>query len=134
MNEPFTITLKVHHDCPDEPSENTREETILHSDGRVLVRQYDHHGPDGHYRLVRRAVGHTEAETVPELRSALLQLICQSAEFHPADTPDDAEVLLTQPGLKLSADGRLFDGTRTCASLIQDVLENLSLEWNPVTR
>ena len=57
MENEFTIKYRFHWCGPCLKDDDTKTETIINSDGTVTARNYDHHGANGHYRLVERASG-----------------------------------------------------------------------------
>ena len=72
MNSDFEIKYKFHWCGPCEEFGDTKEETIIRSDGSVLVKSFDHHGPNGHFRLTDRARGSAEPEDVCRLYEELV--------------------------------------------------------------
>ncbi len=127
MQETFTIKYRFHWCGPCVQYEDTKDETVIDSDGRFIVRHYDHHGPNGHFRLIRRTTGSADPKEIEKLYEALLNII----HVHngcAASTDVDAEVILAEPGLKISADAFLTDEDSNLSSLIEEFMKDLNLQ------
>lgn len=112
--------------------DDTRTETIIHSDGVVTARNYDYHGANGHYRLVERASGFVPKEDAERLYQDLLNLV-QSHDEQIAAMPDaDAEVIIEAPGIKISIDAGITNGEDYCGDLIDKMLDAIELQWESV--
>ena len=131
MNSDFEIKYKFHWCGPCEEFGDTKEETIIRSDGSVLVKSFDHHGPNGHFRLTDRARGSAEPENIYRLYEELLK-IAQSG--YPIVYIDDtaAEIIISKPGVKISIDSGMTYDKQSCGSLIESFTEDIHLEWETV--
>jgi len=131
MNSDFEIKYRFHWCGPCEEFGDTKEETIIRSDGSVSARSYDHHGPNGHFRLIERASGSVEPENVSRLYAELLN-IAQSGdlEFYLDDTY--AEIIITKPGVKISIDSGMTHNEQSCRDLIEHFMRDIHLEWETV--
>lgn len=123
----FTIKYRLHCCRPCEKYGDTKEETIIRSNGTILVCQYDHHGPNGYYRLINRAVGSADPKTVRNLYKKLYDLIRFRVEYSSVIMDTDAEIVLKEPGLKVSADDSTSDGERFKSSLIELFIKHHNL-------
>ena len=132
MNGQFTIKYRFHWCGPCEQFEDTKEETIINSDGKITVRHFDHHGVNGHYRLVRRAEGIAETDIVKKLYADLFKVLEHRKEYSSKAVDADAEIALAEPGLKISADAFLTDGKTDCSRLIDEFMSHIDLQWKAV--
>ncbi|MBR3358580.1 MAG: hypothetical protein IKG46_12255 [Solobacterium sp.] len=128
----FTIRYKFHWCGPCEPFDDTKEETIIQSDGKIVVRHYDHHGTNGHYRMIKRAEGIAEINTVKKLYDELFRIINHRKEYSLMTMDAEAEIILSEPGLKISADASLTDGKIDCFNLIDEFMNHIKLQWEIV--
>lgn len=134
MENEFTIKYRFHWCGPCLKDDDTKTETIIHSDGTVLARNYDHHGANGHYRLVERAVGFVPIEAAERLYQKLLNLV-QYHDEQIAAMPDAvAEAIIEAPGIKISIDAGISNGEVYCGGMIDDVLNSIELKWESVIR
>lgn len=128
----YTIRYRIHRSAPMSEENDTKEETIIRSDGSILIRRYDHHGPDGHYRLIERGVSSAPAEEVSRLYEKLLETVCRHKGCRELDDDTDAEVILEEKGMRISADARLYDDSATLASLIENFMQERKADWQMV--
>lgn len=98
---------------------------MIHSDGKIVVREFDHHGPDGHYRIISRAEGTADIETVQELYDEVLKLIYRRKKPFPKGL--DAEIVLEEPGLKISVDASITDGKNNGITLMNEFMDHVDL-------
>ena len=128
MNSDFEIKYRFHWCGPCEKFGDTKEETIIRSDGSVLAKNFDHHGPNGHFRLTDRAIGSVKPEDVCCLYEELLK-IAQSGDLELYLDDTEAEIIITKPGLKISIDSGMTNDEQSCRSLIESFIEDIHLEW-----
>ena len=131
MNSDFEIKYKFHWCGPCEEFGDTKEETIIRSDGSVFVRNFDHHGPNGRFRLIKRASGSVEPGNVCRLYEELLK-IAQSG--YPIVYIDDtaAEITITKPGVKILIDSGMTHDEQSCGNLIESFMKDIQLEWETI--
>ena len=132
MSIPFVIKYRVHWCGPCKEFDDTKRETIIRSDGCVLVRRYDHHGPNGHYRIVERGTGLLPVDEVADLYKNIQDLIKRRTECLILINDASAEVIIEELGLKISVDGGLSDGEITCDSLLEECIRSMKLDWHSV--
>ncbi len=111
--------------------EDTKEETVIRSDGNIVCRRYDHHGENGHYRLVSRGTGNADPDHIRKLYEELLALAGCFEKHLPESRDIDAEVILTEDGLKISADAFLSDGKTDFSRLVNAFLDQVKLRTEP---
>lgn len=134
MENEFTIKYRFHWCGPCLQYDDTKTETIINSDGTVTVRNYDHHGANGHYRLVERASGFVPKEDAERLYQELLNLV-QYHDEQIAAMPDAvAEAIIETPGIKISIDAGISNGEVCCGSMIDEVLNSIEMKWESVIR
>lgn len=131
-NHPFTITYRWHWCGPCLQYEDTKEETTIHSDGRITARRYDHHGAKGRFRVVERATAHVAPEDAEKLRSQLMDLIRNHEGVDCIVDDATHEIVMDEPGIRTTIEGGLFCGERFAASIVQGFLTPIELEWEPV--
>ena len=133
MGKAFTIRYRVHWCGPCLEYDDTKTETIIHSDGTVTARNYDHHGANGHYRIIERAAGFLPKEDAKRLYQELLNLV-QYHDEQIAAMPDAvAEAIIETPGIKISMDAGICTGEVSCGSLIAELLDKTELQWKSVS-
>ena len=134
MENEFTIKYRFHWCGPCLKDDDTKTETIINSDGTVTARNYDHHGANGHYRLVERASGFVSKEDAKRLYQDLLNLV-QYHDEQIAAIPDAvAEAIIEAPGIKIAIDAGISNGEVYCGGMIDDVLNSIELKWESVIR
>ena len=134
MGKDFKIRYRVHWCGPCLEYDDTKTETIIHSDGTVTARNYDHHGANGHYRIIERAAGFLPKEEAERLYQELLNLV-QYHDEQIAAMPDAvAEAIIEAPGIKISIDAGISNGEVYCGGMIDDVLNSIELKWKSVIR
>ena len=134
MENEFTIKYRFHWCGPCLKDDDTKTETIINSDGTVTARNYDHHGANGHYRLVERASGFVPKEDAKRLYQDLLNLV-QYHDEQIAAIPDAvAEAIIEAPGIKISIDAGISNGEVYCGGMIDKVLNSIELKWESVIR
>ena len=134
MENEFTIKYRFHWCGPCLKDDDTKTETIIHSDGTVLARNYDHHGANGHYRLVERASGFVSKEDAKRLYQDLLNLV-QYHDEQIAAIPDAvAEAIIEAPGIKIAIDAGISNGEVYCGGMIDKVLNSIEMKWESVIR
>lgn len=131
MKQAFTIKYRFHWCGPCEQYGDTKTETIINSDGSILARRYDHHGQNGHYRVSERASCAISADDAARLYEALFDLITHR-EFVAFANDAIEEVILEEPGMKISVDGGLTCGETTASALIGRMMRPLNLQWESV--
>ncbi len=124
----FTIKYRFHWCGPCLKDEDTKTEPIINSDGTVMVRDYDHHDANGHYRIVERAEGSLPEEDAKRLYLDLLNLVHHHDEEIVFMPDVMAEVIIDAPGIKISIDAGISNGDVNCGSLMQNVLDKLDLK------
>ncbi len=129
MNNRFSIKYKFHYYSILNRSDDTKEETIIQSDGKIVARRYDHHGPNGHYRIIEKAAAHADPEEIQQLFSDLMDIIHTHDEFQPLIMDADAEIVLEEAGLKISADAFLSKDEKSCDMLLSTFLKQVPLTW-----
>ena len=134
MENEFTIKYRFHWCGPCLKDDDTKTETIINSDGTVTARNYDHHGANGHYRLVERASGFVSKEDAKRLYQDLLNLVQYHDEQIAAITDAVAEAIIEAPGIKISIDAGISNGEVYCGGMIDDVLNSIELKWESVIR
>ena len=97
MGKAFTIRYRVHWCGPCLEYDDTKTETIIHSDGTVTARNYDHHGANGHYRIIERAAGFLPKEEAERLYHDLLDLVHHHDEQTASKVDADAEAVIEAP-------------------------------------
>lgn len=93
-----------------------------------MVRDYDHHDANGHYRIVERAEGSLPEEDAKRLYLDLLNLVHHHDEEIVFMPDVMAEVIIDAPGIKISIDAGISNGDVNCGSLMQNVLDKLDLK------
>ena len=129
MENEFTIKYRFYWCGPCLRYDDTKRETIINSDGTVLVRNYDHHGANGHYRLVERARGFVPKEDVEHLYQELLNLVLHHDKKIAWISDAMAEAIIEAPGIKISIDSGISNGEESCGGLIEYLLNKLDLNW-----
>ena len=114
----FSIKYRVHHCMPEE----TKQETVIDHRGTVRVRSYDRHGPDGHFRLSGRAEGSAPPEDAGDLYRQIMDLLHHHENILRIEDTD-SEIILEEPGIRISLDAGLSDGTVTGAELVEAFLD-----------
>lgn len=132
MNKTFTIKYRSHWCGPCEQYGDTKTETVINSDGSILARRYDHQGQNGHYRVTERASGAIAADDAARLYEDLLDLITHR-EFVASACDVIEEILLEEPGMKISVDGGLTSVETTASAMIGGILRSVDLQWEVVT-
>lgn len=134
MENEFTIKYRFHWCGPCLKDDDTKTETIINSDGTVTARNYDHHGANGHYRLVERASGFVSKEDAKRLYQDLLNLV-QYHDEQIAAIPDAvAEAIIEAPGIKIAIDAGISNGEVYCGGMIDKVLNSIEMKWESVIR
>ena len=134
MDNEFTIKYRFHWCGPCLKDDDTKTETIINSDGTVTARNYDHHGANGHYRLVERASGFVPKEDAKRLYQDLLNLV-QYHDEQIAAIPDAvAEAIIEAPGIKIAIDAGISNGEVYCGGMIDKVLNSIEMKWKSVIR
>ena len=134
MENEFTIKYRFHWCGPCLKDDDTKTETIINSDGTVTARNYDHHGANGHYRLVERASGFVPKEDAKRLYQDLLNLV-QYHDEQIAAIPDAvAEAIIEAPGIKIAIDAGISNGEVYCGGMIDKVLNSIEMKWKSVIR
>ncbi len=134
MENEFTIKYRFHWCGPCLKDDDTKTETIINSDGTVTARNYDHHGANGHYRLVERASGFVPKEDAKRLYQDLLNLV-QYHDEQIAAIPDAvAEAIIEAPGIKIAIDAGISNGEVYCGGMIDKVLNSIEMKWESVIR
>lgn len=134
MENEFTIKYRFHWCGPCLKDDDTKTETIINSDGTVTARNYDHHGANGHYRLVERASGFVPKEDAKRLYQDLLNLV-QYHDEQIAAIPDAvAEAIIEVPGIKIAIDAGISNGEVYCGGMIDKVLNSIEMKWESVIR
>lgn len=134
MENEFTIKYRFHWCGPCMQYEDTKTETIINSDGTVLARNYDHHGANGHYRIVERASGFVSKEDAERLYRGLMDLVQNHDEQIFSISDAIAEAVIETPGIKITIDAGISKGEKCCGSLIDEVLDKIELKWESVVR
>lgn len=129
MNIQFSIKYRYHYISVSNELDDTKEETIIHSDGKIIARRYDHHGPSGHYRIIEKAAAHADPEEIKQLFSDLMDIIHSHNDYSPMIMDADAEIVLEEAGLKISADAFLSKGEKSCDMLLSTFLKQVPLTW-----
>lgn len=124
----FVIKYRIHHLEKNEKYQDTKSETVIESDGRVTVRHWDHHGPNGHYQIIERAAGYVDSNSVKNLYDKLLNIVVMNDGVVPL-LDVDIEILIESKGMKISLDGSLSANNTTCSSIIDNFLQSLELSW-----
>ncbi len=132
MKQGFTIQYRLYWCGPCERYGDTRTETVIHADGRILARRYDHRGKNGHYRVIERASGSCSVENAAHLYWELSELIRHREQISPSCDIWE-EVILETPGVVIKADAGVSDGRHSCSEVLDTFLKSLSLCWEPVT-
>lgn len=132
MKQEFTIKHRLHWCGPCERYGDTRTETVIHADGRILARRYDHHGKNGHCRVIKRAAGSCPVEDAARLYRTLSELIHHREQVSPSCDVLE-EVVLETPGVTIKADAGVSDGRHSCGEVIGSFLASISLHWELVT-
>ena len=132
MENEFTIKYRFHWCGPCLKDDDTKTETIINSDGTVTARNYDHHGANGHYRLVERASGFVPKEDAERLYQDLMDLVHHHDEQIASMADADAEAVIEAPGIKISMDAGICNGEVCCGSLIDELLDKIELQWESV--
>ena len=129
---PFAITYRWHWCGPCTQYEDTKEETTIKSDGSVVAKRFDHHGAKGRFRVVERASAHVSPESAEKLYDQLMDLLKDHDGI--TFTIDDAthEIILTEPGIKITVESGLLRGELSSEEIIQSFLAPIELEWEPV--
>ncbi len=133
MKKGFTIKYRSHWCGPCEQYGDTKAETVIKSDGAILARRYDHHGQNGHYRVIARASGSISADDAARLYEDLFELITHR-EFVASACDVIEEIILEEAGMKISVDGGLTIGETTAGALVEGILRPLNLRWESVLR
>ena len=115
----FRIRYRVQ---PDE----TKQETVIDQDGTVLIRNYERSGPEGHFRLSERAEGSAAAEDAEDLYRQIMDLLHRHENILRCDNAD-REIILEEPGIRISLDAGLSDGTVTGAELVEAFIDQAVL-------
>ena len=128
MENEFTIKYWFYWCGPCLKYDDTKSETIINSDGTELVRNYDHHGANGHYRIIERATGSLPKKEAERLYQRLLDLVQHhngKAEMCDAI----AEAIIEAPGIKITIDSGIYNGEVHCGGLIKEALNSIDLNW-----
>lgn len=134
MENEFTIRYRIHWCGPCLEYDDTKTETIIHSDGTVTARNYDHHGPNGHYRIVERGSGSLSKEDAERLFQELLNLVQYHDEKIAPMSDAVAEAVIEAQGIKISIDAGVTNGEVCCGGLIDEVLNSIEMKWESDTR
>lgn len=126
MHRPFKITYRFHWCGPCPPDEDTKQETCIDSEGNILVRTYDHHGCSVHYRIIGRAVTSVSSEEAEKLYQKLWNIV-QNNTGNDALTDAAAEVILEEPGIRLSADAGLSYDHSALYTILDDFMKGREL-------
>lgn len=130
---PFAITYRSHWCGPCLQYEDTKEETTIYSDGKVVTKRFDHHGAKGRFRVIERSVAYASPEDVENIYAQLMDIV-QNHEGIELIVDDTArEIVLAEPGLKISIDGGLFNGERYAESIVAGFLATVDFEWESVS-
>ena len=78
-------------------NDDTKDETIICSDGSVTARQYDHHSSNGHFRLIKRATGTVSPIEAIKLYIHLKRMV-QHCHYERLICDEYDEVIITEPG------------------------------------
>lgn len=132
MKNEFTIKYRFHWCGSCLRYDDTKSETVIYSDGTVLARNYDHHGTNGHYRIVERAKGFLPKEEAERLFQDLMNLVYHHDRQINTVTDAITEVEIETPGMKISLAAGISDGQKSCESLIIDLLADIVLSWESV--
>ena len=132
MKQEFLIRYCFHWCGPCEKNGDTKTETVIRSDGSILARRYDHHGQNGHYRVIERAAGSCQVEEAARLYRDLSELIHHRERISPS-CDVLAAVILEAPGVAIRADAGVSDGKHSCGEVIDSFLHSISLQWESVS-
>ncbi|MBO7677239.1 MAG: hypothetical protein J6S49_06975 [Erysipelotrichaceae bacterium] len=128
----YTIRYRCHWYGPCEPLGDTKEETIIRSDGLISARRYDHHGPHGHYQLIKKASGSIAKEEADRLYEKLMKLVSRHDGVVTFTDDTDTEVIIEEAGLKISIDGGFVYQNEYAGSTVEEVLKSVKLNWQAV--
>ena len=120
----FRIRYRVHHRVPAAPLEETKQETVIDHHGTVIVRNHDRSGPDGHFRLSGRTESSVSAEDAENLYRQIMDLLHHHESIMLSDDTD-CEIILEEPGIRISLDAGLSDGTVTGAKLFEAFMDRV---------
>lgn len=125
----FKIIYKTHWRKASEQYEDTKEEITIHSDGCVLIRRFDHHGPNGHYRIVEKGKGQAEPSDVKGLYTKLMNLVSDHDGMEETLCDADSELLLIEDGIKISIHTGLYKGKIRSTFFIKEFIKNIQFEF-----
>lgn len=134
MRMPFAITYRSHWCGPCLQFEDTKEETTIKSDGSIVARRFDHHGAKGRFRVVERAAAHVSPEDAEMLYAQLMDIIRSHEGVSLIIDDATHEIVLDEPGLKITVDGGLFSDEKYAEGIVTGFLGSVELEWEPVIR
>lgn len=129
----FKIIYKYHWRRPCAEYEDKKEETTFHSDGHIEKRRFDHHGPNGHYRLVEKEQGKANQNDVKDLYDKLMNLVINHDGIESLCNID-AEVLLIEDGVKISVDAGLYKGNISASSIVEEFIQRIQFECKEVKK
>ena len=128
----YTIRYRCHWCDPCEPLGDTKEETIIRSDGLISARRYDHHGTNGHYQLIEKASGSITKEEADRLYEKLMKLVSRHDGVVMFTDDTDTEVIIEEASLKISIDSGLAYQDEYAGSIVEKALESVKLNWQAV--
>ena len=134
MENEFTIKYRFHWCGPCMQYEDTKTETIIRSDGTVMARNDDHHGANGHYRVIERAEGSLPREDAEHLYQELMDLVQHHDEQIYSIEDAIAEAVIKAPGIKITIDAGVSNGNNYCGGMIDEMLNRIDLKWVSVIR
>lgn len=127
---PFAITYRWHWCGPCAQYEDTKEETTITSDDRVVAKRFDHHGAKGRFRVVERASARVLPEDAERLYDQLMDLVRDHDGI--AFTLDATqEIVLTEPGLRITIESGLLCGQLSTEEILRSFLAPIDLEREP---
>lgn len=132
MGMPFAITYKYRWFGPCEYGDGKKEETTIGYDGSIKAKRLDQNGAKHTWRVIERATGKASPEDVEHLYSKLNDLI-HNRKFVELMINDSEEILvIEEPGFKEEFDANLSDGEHYCSQFIEEFLDKVELNWEPV--
>ncbi len=129
MHKMFTIRYRIHWCGPCQESEDTKAETVIKSDGRVSIRKYAPHEPDGHFRIIDRGNGFLSEDAVQKLYLNLQHIIQNHLDWRMPVDDMEVQIILEEPGIITTIDAGLTDGIDTCESIIEEALKTVDFNW-----
>lgn len=132
-NVKHVIRYKLHWCGPCEKYGDTKEETAIYPDGFIVGRRFDHHGPNGRFRLIEKGTGTASVEETENLDEQLMDIVRhhEGAVMLVDDT--ESKISIEGRGIRITIDGGLTDDKQQIARELVDVfLSHVEITWESV--